>query len=69
MGMPVMRHIETEATAFIEVKLPKGCVLVLTAEEYNLGIVRGKAKRRREAFEKRLARADEARRSDAKRGR
>jgi hypothetical protein len=39
----------------IEISLHKGCVLVLTAEEYQRGLQRGKALRRRQAFERRLA--------------
>jgi hypothetical protein len=59
-----MRHITAGAAAFIEVRLAKGCVLLLTAEEYDRGVARGKAKRRREAFERRLQRMADSRRRD-----
>jgi hypothetical protein len=38
----------------IAIPLPKGSVLLLTAEEYRRGLQRGKALRRRQAFERRL---------------
>ena len=37
----------------IEIPLGKGCYLLLTDQEYKSGIQRGKAKRRRQAFEAR----------------
>jgi hypothetical protein len=37
----------------IRVDLPKRCYLLLTWEEYQRGIRRGKAQRRRQAYEKR----------------
>ncbi|MDW7729706.1 MAG: hypothetical protein SCJ94_06825 [Bacillota bacterium] len=37
----------------IEIKLPKGCRLFLTPEEYSRGLTRGKSIRRRRSFQKR----------------
>jgi hypothetical protein len=39
----------------IEVKIHKHCILLLTAEEYQRSLARGKALRRRQAFERRVA--------------
>ncbi len=39
--------------AYITVPIHKGCILVLTADEFRRALWRGKAKRRREAFEQR----------------
>ncbi len=39
--------------AYITVPIYKGCILLLTADEYQRALRRGKAKRRREAFERR----------------
>jgi hypothetical protein len=49
----------------IRVDLHKPCYLLLTPAEYARGIARGKAYRRRQAFEKRLAKLH-AERSAAK---
>jgi hypothetical protein len=52
--VPGMRHLKAGEVTFIEIKLPKGCILLLSPQEYDRAIARGKAKRRREAFERRL---------------
>ncbi len=37
----------------IEIPLPKGCILMLTPDEYKRGVTRGKAVRRARQFEAR----------------
>lgn len=43
---------------YITIPLHKGCVLVLTPDEWARGIGRGKAQRRREAHERRRQQGD-----------
>ena len=43
----------------VEIKLPKGCRLFLTQEEYSRGLTRGKAIRRRRSFQERTQEATE----------
>jgi hypothetical protein len=45
----------------ITISLPKGSVLVIPQEQYDVGIKRGKAYRRREQFQKRMARIQQER--------
>ena len=49
------RGAHEEARTWVQIPLPKGCVLVLTAQEYRRGLARGKAFRRRTAFTLRMA--------------
>lgn len=46
--------IEPDDTGLIRVELPRGYFLLLTKQEYERGILRGKAARRREQNELRL---------------
>jgi len=45
----------------IKVPLAKGCYLLLLPAEYDNGVRRGKARRRREQFEQRMARQQQLR--------
>jgi hypothetical protein len=51
----------TDSRDMVTSQLPKGCVLLLMPQEYDAGIRRGLAMRRRQAFEKRMARLQEQR--------
>ncbi|MBI3988859.1 MAG: hypothetical protein HY347_04500 [candidate division NC10 bacterium] len=51
-----MRTPERRPPAYLRIPLPKGCLLLLTPQEYAKGLRRGKALKRRETWQGREAR-------------
>ena len=60
--MPEMKAEAPRADGLIAIPLGKQCVLLLTQKEYETGIRRGKAVRRRESLAKRTSQPKKARR-------